>query len=232
MQFCTQPVILNSTLMWTTHIVTQQSASIAHTGHAPKFDELSHCTRTAYTQNWGICLLISDVNMDQFCLLKQIYRSCICQMQLLNFWPSHLIYFNTNSDLFTLASNYIRIQFKILVIIFRACFSQLLALYNDIRNSRSSDQGLLVVARSHLNTKGDWIYGWNPLGVMICGHLYKAAKDPFGLNLLLLKYCTFLKTISHFYLTKYFIGKHFVTSALQRCYINTIYLLTYLQIHF
>uniref|UniRef100_A0A0E9XEA4 Uncharacterized protein n=1 Tax=Anguilla anguilla TaxID=7936 RepID=A0A0E9XEA4_ANGAN len=55
-----------------------------------------------------------------------------------------------------------RIHFKILVIVYRALHGQapvyikeLLQPYKPSRNLRSSDQGLLVVPRSRLKTKGD-----------------------------------------------------------------------------
>ncbi len=83
---------------------------------------------------------------------------------------------NTDPDFFTLASIKFRIQFKILVITFRALHGQAPAYIKELlqpcvtcRNTRSSDQGLLDVHCSRLKTKGDCAFEvetpklWNSL---------------------------------------------------------------------
>lgn len=71
-----------------------------------------------------------------------------------------------------------RIQFKIVVIAYRALHDQAPAYIRDLlssRSLRSSDQGFLVVPPSRLKSRGDCALApklWNSLSLIkICGHL-------------------------------------------------------------
>ncbi len=122
-----------------------------------------------------------------------------------------------------------RIQFNILVITFGALHGQAPAYIKGLlqscitcRNMRSSDQGLLVVPRSRLKIKGDFwrlqLSHWTSL---------KSSMKPVCLDLLVfslvfLAGCLHLMSIALICFFLSFIVKHFVTSALERCYINKL----------